>query len=375
MENMEEFENEILEEAQGLDELEDPEGAEGLEEAGGLEAVPAEIPPETDVEPLAEDAEGESDVAEEFPEDEERNREAFRKFTDVQQLLGEVHHRRMQKDGPLGDASRGRGRILALLKLRDGVPTKDMAQVLGIRVSSLNEALAKLEKDELVERVPSESDKRIMLVKLTEAGQEAKIPADNLPDMIFENFSDEDIAAFEGFMDQITKNLENALGEDAQQLLQKQRDARKAFLGEPERERRDGHGDRDRHPRDGYGDRDGRDGRGRGGRGFDDRGRGGDRGGRGGFGGDRGRGGDRGGRGGFGGDRGRGGVRGGRGGRGFDDRGRGGDRGGRGGRGFDDRGRGGRGGFGGDRGGRGFDDRGRGGRGDDRNSGRGDRWQ
>ena len=258
---------------------------------------------------IAEDVELETPETETEDADEEesdKNRETFRKFMEVQQLMGALHQRLRQKGGPLGDTTRGRGRILALLKLKDGVATKDMAQILGIRVSSLNETLAKLAEDGLIERTPSEDDKRIMLVTLTEAGREAKVPSENLPDCLFEGFEDADLDAFNGYLERITANLENELGTDAQKLFEEQRAARKAFFEKPERNREahdHDHGPRGRdHDRGGRGGRDGRDGRGR----RDDRG---DRGyaGRGGRGGSRDGGrddfkrGPRGGRGGFGG--------------------------------------------------------------------------
>lgn len=282
-------------------EMKEYEGMQPEEETAPIEAESLETEPE--------------ELEEEEPG---KNRETFRKFMEVQQLMGVLHQRLRQTGGPMGDTSRGRGRILALLKLKDGVATKDMAQILGIRVSSLNETLAKLAEDGLIERTPSEDDKRIMLVTLTDAGREAKAPSENLPDCLFEGFEDADLEAFEGFLDRITKNLENELGADAQKLIEEQRAARKAFFEKPERghgPHAHDHGPRGRdHDRDrgGRGDRNFRDDRDRGDRG----GRGGSReGGRGGFSGGRGgRGGNGhgGGRGGFGGGKGAGSGRGGR---------------------------------------------------------------
>ena len=178
----------------------------------------------------------------------------FRKFMDVQQLMDALHHRHAKKGGPAADATRGRGRILALLQLKDGIATKDMAQILGIRVSSLNEVLAKLEKDDLVERVPSEADKRVMLVNLTEAGRAAKTPGDHLPDRLFAGFDEDDLGAFGGYLDRITANLEEELGGDAKEVLEQQRAARKAFLAESHEGHR-GHGPRGGHGGKGHGPR------------------------------------------------------------------------------------------------------------------------
>ena len=162
--------------------------------------------------------------------EESKERAVFQKFMDVKHIMRAAHHRKLAQGGPGCDPTRGRGRILALLKLKDGVATKDMAQILGIRVSSLNETLAKLEKDGLVERTPSEEDKRVMLVSLTETGRAQAQPAGRFPARMFEGFSEDELAAFEGYLDRITANLEADLGEDAQEYLQNMREAREAFM-------------------------------------------------------------------------------------------------------------------------------------------------
>lgn len=49
---------------------------------------------------------------------------------------------------------------MAFLKLRDGIRTRDLAYLLDIRISSLNELLAKLEKNGYITREPSQEDRR-----------------------------------------------------------------------------------------------------------------------------------------------------------------------------------------------------------------------
>ena len=61
-------------------------------------------------------------------------------------LLKKQQLKTHMRRGPLGDASRGQGRILAFLQIKDGLSTKELSYMLDIRVSSLNEMLAKLEK-------------------------------------------------------------------------------------------------------------------------------------------------------------------------------------------------------------------------------------
>ena len=159
-----------------------------------------------------------------------KNEEAFRKFMDVQHVMMALRHRKMCEHGPMGDTTRGRGRIRALLQLKDGVATKDMAQILGIRVSSLNETLGKLEKDGYIVRTPSEEDKRVMLVTLTEKGRSAKPHGKRLPGKVFAGFTDDELDAFSGYLDRMMANLEKELGEDAQELLENMREKRAAFF-------------------------------------------------------------------------------------------------------------------------------------------------
>ena len=147
-----------------------------------------------------------------------------------------MRHQRMAKGGPMSDPTRGRGRILALLKLKDGIATREMAQILGIRVSSLNEVLAKMEKDGYIERVQSEQDKRVMLVSLTEKGREEEQPQSRFHDRMLAGFADEELEAFDALLDKVIANLEAELGDDAQSLLEENRKRRKEFFerfGEP----------------------------------------------------------------------------------------------------------------------------------------------
>ncbi len=326
--------------------------SEEIEEWADAEDVAEEEQPEE--EPLAEDEEAEEaaedeaeeaeeadDAAdedaenEEAAEDEEQlsvNFVAFRKLVETQRLTNILRQHLMQPE------IRDRGRVFALLNLKDGLTMKEMAQVLGMHVPSLNKVLEKYEREELITLTGEGEDKGSVVVSLTEAGAQVKVPNENMTESLFTGFTEEEIGAFADSLKRIIANIEAEAGKSAKALLEEERELRKAAADSFDGKKSD-----------------------RGGRGFDKRG--GDRGGRGGFdkrGGDRGgRGGDRGGRGGDRGGFNRGGDRGGRGGFGHgDDRGgrdgfkRGGDRGGRGGFGHGDD-RGGRDGFkrGGDRGG------------------------
>lgn len=142
------------------------------------------------------------------------------KYATVQMLVGHMNaHGR--PNSPFADRSRGQGRVLALLKLRDGISTREMAGVLGLRTSSLNETLAKLEKAGVIERRPSEQDKRVMLAFLTEKGRNQQQDGGTSEFDLFAGFSDEEMDALEAFFDRMIANLEQQLGpERVEQLKQ-----------------------------------------------------------------------------------------------------------------------------------------------------------
>jgi len=72
---------------------------------------------------------------------------------------------------------RGRGRILALLALREQMAQKELAYLLGVRSQSLGEQLAELERSGLVRRTADPSDRRTSVVELTDDGRQAAADA------------------------------------------------------------------------------------------------------------------------------------------------------------------------------------------------------
>jgi len=155
------------------------------------------------------------------------NNELYEKLSRLQWLLHKQHIRGYAAGGPMADTTRGQGRILAVLKLKDGISTKDLSYLLGVRVSSLNGLLAKLEKCGHVTREPSEQDKRVMLVRLTEKGRRLEEP-DTHGD-IFACLSDEEQRAFGECLDRIIAALAEKLGYDDEEELERMAAAREHF--------------------------------------------------------------------------------------------------------------------------------------------------
>lgn len=145
-----------------------------------------------------------------------RDDELFDKYMLIRQMTETVRNKNTSKAGPLGDTTRGRGRVLALLKKKDGVSTKEMATVMGIRVSSLNEVLGKMEKEGYVERTPSPDDRRVMLVWLTDEGKAIELPNQDLPQLLFGSLDQGAKNQLAIYFEQMIASLQNRLEEEGE---------------------------------------------------------------------------------------------------------------------------------------------------------------
>ena len=112
------------------------------------------------------------------------------------------------------DTTRGQGRILAALKLKDGIATRELAYVLGIRVPSLNEALSKLENAGHIVREPDPRDRRVQLITLTDSGRaltgqlgEGEPEGDN----IFEVLTEQERANLSDYLDRLIARMHEDL--------------------------------------------------------------------------------------------------------------------------------------------------------------------
>lgn len=138
--------------------------------------------------------------------------ELHEKLSRLQWLLHRHHMMNHAEHGPFSDTSRGQGRVLAALKMQPDISTKDLSYLLGIRVPSLNELLSKLEKGGYIVRKPSDADKRVMLMQLTEKGK-ATQPADTDHSNLFDCLNEDETERFAEYLDRITSSLGAQMGD------------------------------------------------------------------------------------------------------------------------------------------------------------------
>lgn len=78
----------------------------------------------------------------------------------------------------LSEGKAGQSRILILLKEAGAIPQRELTERLGVQPSSASEVIGKLESAELIERSCNRKDRRMMEIRLTQAGLEQAAIAD-----------------------------------------------------------------------------------------------------------------------------------------------------------------------------------------------------
>lgn len=92
--------------------------------------------------------------------------ELFFEVTKLNRRYSDTHYGNM-------NPFKGQFRCLFVLESVGTVNQKDLAELLHIRPTSVSEIVLKLEQKNYIRRTPSEKDRRVSLVSLTEEGAEA----------------------------------------------------------------------------------------------------------------------------------------------------------------------------------------------------------
>jgi DNA-binding MarR family transcriptional regulator len=146
---------------------------------------------------------------------ETNDQDLLHKFYQLTWLLRRNMMQHLRDRGPMGAPYQGQGRILSLLKLKPEISQKELAHILDIRSQSLGELLAKLERSGYITRAPSEVDRRVMDIRLTESGKAASekdVEPDN-PESIFDCLNAEEQTTLDDYLGRLIKNLEEKVPE------------------------------------------------------------------------------------------------------------------------------------------------------------------
>ena len=152
-----------------------------------------------------------------FDFNEVNNQLLFHKFI----MINEILDKRNKKQNPeMKSITKGQGRLIILLKRKDGFSTKELSEILNISVTSLNETLNKLEQQNLIRKVPSPKDKRVLLVELTEEGRALEFK--NHEDIdIFDTLSEDEKENLNEYLNRLTVSLHNKFKEENPERYEK----------------------------------------------------------------------------------------------------------------------------------------------------------
>lgn len=84
----------------------------------------------------------------------------------IHQISGRIFEAILRKYG-LSEISPAQGRILFVLWKKDGIPIQELAKQTSLSKSTLTAMLDRLEEQHFIVRVPSEQDRREILIRLT----------------------------------------------------------------------------------------------------------------------------------------------------------------------------------------------------------------
>jgi len=128
----------------------------------------------------------------------------------MHQMAGRIFARKL-KQYRIENFSPAQGRIMFALWRKDNVSIRELSQATRLKKSTLTSMLDRLEDAGHIKRVPSLTDRRKIMIFLTEKDKELQgVYADisrDVTDLFYQGFSPQEIDRFEAFLLRIFKNI------------------------------------------------------------------------------------------------------------------------------------------------------------------------
>ena len=135
-------------------------------------------------------------------------------ITRIKQVGGRIFERILAQRNI--DAFNGpQGRVLYVLWQRDGVPISELSRETGLAMTTLTSMLDRMETSGLVRRDRGDTDRRKILIYLTENAKTLKDDynevTQEISDIYYKGFSEEEIRQFEGYLRRVLANVEERI--------------------------------------------------------------------------------------------------------------------------------------------------------------------
>lgn len=131
--------------------------------------------------------------------------------TRIKQVSGRVLERMLAAKGV--DAFNGpQGRILFVLWQGDGVPISELSRQTGLATTSLTSMIDRMEASGLVRRERTATDRRKVLIYLTDEARMLEKDYDEVSDamnaIFYEGFSEKEAEQLDGYLTRVLANIE-----------------------------------------------------------------------------------------------------------------------------------------------------------------------
>ncbi len=131
----------------------------------------------------------------------------------VHQAAGRVFARKLREHG-IEEINPAQGRILFVLWEQDGIPIQELAKKTSLGKSTLTSMLDRLEEAGHLKRVPSEQDRRQIILRLTEKDKRMRAVyhavSTEMTGLFYNGFAVKEIEMIEQGLTRILDNLERA---------------------------------------------------------------------------------------------------------------------------------------------------------------------
>jgi DNA-binding MarR family transcriptional regulator len=139
-----------------------------------------------------------------------RQREAGILIAKIHQLSGRIFNRKLKKN-KLEKLNPAQGRIMFVLWNKNSLPIHELSKETQLSKSTLTSMLDRLEEAGYIRRSPSKKDRRKMIINLNKVDKEFEQNYINVSNemlnLFYNGFSEEEIDRFESFLKRLLNNL------------------------------------------------------------------------------------------------------------------------------------------------------------------------
>jgi len=139
-----------------------------------------------------------------------QQREAGILIAKIHQLSGRVFNRKLKKN-KLDELNPAQGRIMFVLWNNNNLPIHELSKETQLSKSTLTSMLDRLEEAGYIKRSPSKKDRRKIIINLIKVDKEFEQNYINVSNemlnLFYNGFSEEEIDRFESFLKRLLNNL------------------------------------------------------------------------------------------------------------------------------------------------------------------------